>query len=280
MSGRLRFRRVLLGVHQNMPDSAALGFAAGFAESLHLEMLAMIVEEPRVTNLAGLPHVREFRMLDAKWRPLDTDRMAKEFESAAEAVRRLLNVTATSHRISCAVEVVRAGSQQAVRSFSQSTDIIILSEPKSPIDRIVGSFPEFSSAAVQSEAAILYTPKSIGRHRGPVVAIAATPDDFSIDVAAEIAVATGEKVVLLEAYGEARDAPQIAEGSVQEHVRIPRSAMASELLLSSILGARQEKLIVMTRRAAGIENDLLGFTLAALRRVPVLVLEPAAPPRT
>jgi hypothetical protein len=280
MSGRLRFRRVLLGVHQNIPDSAALGFAAGFAESLHLDMLAMIVEEPRVTNLAGLPHIREFRMLDAKWQPLDTGRMAKEFESAAVAVRKLLNLTATSHRISCAVEVVRAGSQQAVRSFSQSTDIIILSEPKSPIDRIVGSFPEFSSAAMQSEAAILYTPRSIGRHRGPVVAIAATPDDFSIDVAAEIAVATGEKVVLLEAFDVARDAPQVAADVVQERVRIPRSAMASELLLSSILGTRQEKLIVMTRRAGGIENDLLGFTLASLRRVPVLVLEPAVPAGT
>ena len=175
MSGRLRFRRVLLGVHQNVPDSAALGFAAGFAESLHLEMLAMIVEEPRITNLAGLPHIREFRMLDAKWQPLDISRMAKEFDSATEAARRLLTFAAASHRISCAVEVVRAGSHQAVRTFSQSTDIIILAEPKSPIDRIVGSFPEFSSAALQSEAAILYAPRSIRRHRGSVVAIAATP---------------------------------------------------------------------------------------------------------
>lgn len=276
MPGRLRFRRILLGVHHNLPDSAALGFAAGFAESLHLDMLAMIVEEPRVTNLAGLPHVRELRKLDAKWQPLDTGRMAKEFDSAVESARRLLKFTATSHRISCTVEVVRAGSQQAVRTFSQSTDIIVLAEPKSPIDRIVGSFPEFSSAAMQSEAAILYTPRSIGRHRGSVVAIAAMPDDVSIDVAAEFAVATGEKVVLLEAFDEAPDAPQVAADVVQERVRIPRSATTSELLLSSILGTRQEKLIVMTRRADGIENDLLGFTLASLRRVPVLVLEPVA----
>lgn len=277
---RSAFKRVLLGVHQSALDSAAIGVAAEFARLLRLDMMAVIIEEPQIAGLSALPHAREFRLLGRRWQPLDREQMAREFELSVVAARRLLSGVATSHRISCAFEIVKASPHQAVRSLSRATDIILLSEPKSALDKIVGPFPQFSVAALQSEAAVMFAPSRAGRSHGPVVAIAATPDDPSIETAMSIAAATNEKVVLVAAFADPQAMDRAigtgAERSlVQEIITVPRSALTNDQFLSSLIGEQRERLIVMTRIPENGQNDAMGFALSASRRVPVLLLEPA-----
>jgi hypothetical protein len=277
---RAAFKRMLLGVHQSAPDSAAVGIAAEFARLLRLDMMAVIIEEPQIAGLSALPHAREFRLLSRRWQPLDRELMARELELSVIAARRLLSGVAASHRISCAFEVVKASPNQAVRSLSRATDIILLPEPRSALDKIVGPFPQFSVAALQSEAAVMFAPRQSGSSHGPVVAIAATPDDPSIDTAISIAAATNEKIILVAAFADPQAMDQAigtgAERSlVQEVITVPTWALTDDKSLSSRLGERRERLIVMTRIPANGQNDAMGFALSSARRVPVLLLEPA-----
>jgi hypothetical protein len=277
---RSAFKRVLLGVHQSALDSAAIGVAAEFARLLRLDMMAVIIEEPQIAGLSALPHAREFRLLGRRWQPLDREQLAREFELSVVSARRLLTGVAASHRVSCAFEIVKASPNQAVRSLSRATDIILLPEPKSALDKILGPFPQFSVAALQSEAAVMFAPRLSGRSHGPVVAIAATPDDPSIDTAISIAAATNEKVILVAAFADplAMDRA-IGTGAernlVQEIITVPRSALTNDKFLSSLLGEHRERLIVMTRIPESGPNDAMGFALSSARKVPVLLLEPA-----
>jgi hypothetical protein len=274
MTTSREFRRVVLGLHQNILNRATINLAAEFAELLRLDLFGMFIEEPGVAGLAALPFVREYQTLGRQWRPIEVERYAREFELSALAARRLFtDATATRH-VTCSFEVVKTSTDQAIRSYSRSTDIVIIAEPKSAVDRIAGPFPVLTSAALQSEAAVLLVPRQIARKRGPVIAIASAPDDPSIDVAVAIAAAANENVTVLAEHehpAAATTASRGPAGVFVETVPIPTGALASEESVSSTLYRFKERLIVVTRGALSPGNEA---ALASIRGVPVLILEP------
>ena len=84
--------------------------------------------------------------------------------------------------------------------------------PAAAADRAAEPFASLLEAVFASPAAVMLVPRRIARVAGSIVAIAATPDDPSVDVAGAIAAATGESLVVVDmrrAGGEAlRELPE------------------------------------------------------------------------
>jgi hypothetical protein len=109
-----------------------------------------------------------------------------------------------------------------------------------------------------------------------VVAIAALPDDPSIQVAAAIAVAAKEELIIVDADKHDVDDPYLRKLATDTGLTIKIVATAKVTLPHPATCAQafrqtQERLVVMTR---GAFADAAASTIAAARRVPVLVVEP------
>jgi hypothetical protein len=272
------FKRVVLGLQQSAVDRAAINLAAELAELLSLHLYGLFIEEPHISGLATLPYAREFRILRSEWHPIEAEHLAREFDLAALGARRLFTEAAAVHRVACEFEVVKASIDQAIHSFSRSTDILIIAEPRSAVDRITGPFSGISSAAMRSKASVLFVPRRVARMQGQVIAIATAPTDSSIDAAFAIAAAAKEKVTILAAYDETLGAtgptPTGMRGLAVETVRVPKTMFTSDRSIASILEGAAERLIVLTRGATDELGEAIPAALASLRQVPVLIVEP------
>jgi hypothetical protein len=166
---------------------------------------------------------------------------------------------------------------KTVASVSRTNDIIMIVEPQSPAERATHQFAWLLEAAFRSAAAVMLVPPRIARTRGPVVAIATAPDDASIDVAAAIAFAAKEELVIIEADGHDADDTQARKLAADTGLTIRRVVAARLGLADPATGALafrqiEERLIVLTR---GILADRAASAIAAARQVPVLVVEPS-----
>lgn len=122
----------------------------------------------------------------------------------------------------------------------------------------------------------MLVPPQIIRTKGPVVAIAAMPDDPSVHAAAAIAIAAKEELAIIEADGLEADDPRISTLAADTGLTIKRVAATKIALPDPATCAQafrqiQERLVVMTR---GVFDDGVASAIAAARRVPVLVIEP------
>ena len=110
---------------------------------------------------------------------------------------------------------------------------------------------------------------------GPVAALATHRDDPSVGVAAAIARSTAEAVVLLGIGRTLEEASRSADT-----LRLPANRVMVRQVqsldadaINSALADVNERLLVLTR---GVMSNEAAFGIAALRRIPVLVVEPAS----
>jgi hypothetical protein len=276
------FKRVLFGLHQRAVDRASIDLAAELAALLGLDMLGLYLQEPHLARLAELPFAREFDLPARTWRPIDVERYAREYEASAFAARQLFVATAATRGVTCEFEIASAGAAQAIHSFSHSSDIVVVAEPMGAADRVVGLYPEFAASAIRSEGAVLMLPPRVARKHGAIVAIARTSGDPSIDVARSIAAAANERLIVLVSdksqAGQAGAAAGETGPGQFEKISLPASAFASVQALSAILDQLGERMIVLTRGTLGAGDETILKDLGALRRIPVLILEPKAVP--
>ena len=275
------FKRIVLGLHQSTADRATLGLAAELAALMRLDLHGLFVADETLIGVAGLPFAREFRALARQWQPLDVAHMAEELDLAARSAERLLAAAAKRLAVASSFEIVKGSTSSVIAGGSCAGDIIIVSEPRTAGEQITQPFAGLMQAAFRSAASVLVVPSRIVRHTGPIVACAARPDDPAIRVAASIAAAAKETVVLIAADGEIAGDPQIAAAAAEAGVTLSPLAARQETLsdaraTSHLLAHVKERLIVMTRGAVGHHHDDLPPLLAAVRQVPVLVIEPAA----
>ena len=226
--------------------------AVELADLLHLDLLGLFLEDTSLRDLAGIPFAREFRSLGGGWHTIDLDRLSHDVELAARNIERMFTQAAKRLPTRSQFEIVRGPLAKTFASVSPTDDIVMIVEPVSAAERATQQFAWLVQAAFQSAAAVMLVPPQIARTKGPIVAIAATPDDPSIHTAAAIAVAAKEELVVIEARG----------------IALPDPAICAQAFRQS-----QERLIVMTR---GAFEDGAASTIAAARRVPVLVIEPPA----
>jgi len=171
-------------------------------------------------------------------------------------------------------QVLKASTADALRSVCRAGDIVIIAQPANLAVRAIHPLSALVEAASRSASAVLYVPRRIARQHGPIVVIAAGPEDPSIDVATMIAAAANEDLVLIEADTRAGTKGELARRSVEGMTMERRAADALRLVepqyLSSLFERLAERLVVVTRRAF---DDSLPCVLESLRNVPILTLE-------
>jgi len=241
----LAFTRIVLGLDQPASDQAALRFAADFAKLLRLDLFGLFAEDPSLVHLAELPSLREFRVLERQWRPIEGRSLSGDLESSASAARRAFEDMALAIGVKRRFEIVRAKTMDAIASVSGETDIVMVSESKTPAHFCIPSFAEIVAAAMATPAAVLLLPNPVARLRGPVLVIGESAEDPSVASAAAIAAAADEQLEVVT---------------------------TEDSLLSMPWRRRDqpgERMVVMSRR---VSASLAPLSVVSQRRVPVLVL--------
>jgi hypothetical protein len=239
------FRRVVLGFSLGASDRTAVRFAAGFAKLLRLDLLGLFAEDPSLARVAALPALREFRLIERQWRPIEGRNLTSDLEKCAAIARQTFDEIARTTGVVRRFEVVHARMMEAIASASVEGDVVVLVEPRSPAQFAQETFAEAVAAALATPAAVMVVPSPVARERGHILAVSETAEDESVVSAAAIAAAANERLEIVATTD--RDAPTLA----------PRSARGGE------------RMIVMTRR---ISARLTPLSIMAGRRVPVLVL--------
>lgn len=275
-AGSHRYKRVVLGLALSAPDRT-LRLAVELAELLQVDLLGLFLEDPGLRDLAGIPFAREFRPLGGGWHPIDLDRISRDLELAARSIERFFMEAASSLPTKYEFEVVRGRTSETIASISRASDIVIVAQPMSPAERATQQFFALMEAAFRSVAAVLVVPPQIARTTGAVVAVAATPDDPSVETAAAFALAAKESLIVLETGVGGYDDLRLRELADATGLAIRRIAAGHVSLSDPAACAHafhtvEERLVVMTRSAISHE---VALSIAASRRVPVLVVEPA-----
>ena len=249
--------------------------AVELADLLHLDLLGLFLEDTSLRDLAGIPFAREFRSLGGGWHAIDLDRLSYDFELAARNIERMFTQAAKRLPTRSQFEIVRGPLAKTFASVSPTDDIVMIVEPVSAAERATQQFIWLLQAAFQSAAAVMLVPPPSLEAKGPMVAIAATPDDPSIHTAAAIAIAAKEKLVVIEADGHDANDHHVhtlaTDDLAVERISAARIALPDPAICAQAFRQTQERLIVMTR---GAFEDATASTIAAARRVPVLVIEP------
>jgi len=275
MEARIEFRRMVVRLPLSREDYAAVGMTARLAEQLGLQLLAMFVEDSALTEIAGLPCVRELRFFGG-WSPIEGARLGREMAQTAAIARRLFQQAVQQSRIEASFAKARGSVAEAIGSLATEKDIIVIIEPRHPAERVSAQFARLVDAAFQSAAAVLIMPHRIARMAGPIVAVASSMDDPSIRTALAIAAAAREPMLVLgapEPKAQALIAEQARMADVPARfVFLPQQPLDASTLLTT-LSHFNERLVVIRR---GILNDLATSQIASARRIPVLVIEPEA----
>jgi hypothetical protein len=272
MAGRSNFRRVLLGLHQH-PAQHGLRLAIDVAVLLRLDLCGFFVKEESLGRLAALPFTREFRPLGGGWRPIDLDSLSQEMELAANTAQHLFDQAVKGLGLTSRFEVVSGTLPENLALLSRQGDIVIVCEPTGAARLSMPPSSSLVEAAFRSTAAVMLAPQGARWRPGPVVAIATAPDDPSVEVAAGIAAAAKEELVVIESCGPAAESQtgrMAAEG--RPDVRRLRVANISSLDNPEIIGvlaALRARLVVINRRALG---ETVAATLASRLGVPILMV--------
>lgn len=245
MTSPAAFRRIVLGLDQAGSDRAVIRFAADFARLLRLDLFGLFAEDPSLARLAALPSLREFRLLERQWQPIEGRSLSADLERCVAVARQSFEDIARATGVARRFEVVQARTLEALASVSSESDIVVVAEPRPPAPPARETFSEAVAAALATPAGVLVVPSRIVRTHGSILAISETADDESVSSAAAIAAAAEERI----------DVHAVRDYELWQR--------------SQPVGQAGERLIVMTRRTSA---RLAPFALVAQRRVPVLVL--------
>jgi hypothetical protein len=248
-----RFRRLVLGLDERTPGSG-LRLASELARQLRLDLHGLFVEDAELLGLAALPFAREISVPGGDWRPLEAGRIAHELRLEARRLERQLASAARALELTWRFEVLRGSARAALVERIGAGDILVLIEPASAVERATGRFRGRLEAAIASHASVLLVPPRIARQSGPVVALATSEDDPSVEAAAALAEACAAELVVL---------------SAAEAGRTWRAPLAPDVVAGAF-GPLAERLVVVAR--GRLERDVLA-ALSAARAVPVLAVE-------
>lgn len=262
---RIAFRRVVLSLASGDAPGPALEAAAALARWLDAELLGVFVENSALYDYARLPFAREIAP-GAAWRPLAPERLLDDYVAMAAAAQRRLRAIAARAGVPCEFEILR-GDPAVSLARAAADDLLALLEPAEPFARL--PLPRELPAAGR-----LILPRRLRRARGAVVVVATRPDEAAQAVAARIAAAAGEALIVLEAE---RDAAQgLPENALR--TRCAPTARAA----AAALQATREGLLVVPRSVLSASKEPADeaaladwIQLAAERGIPLLIVDGA-----
>ena len=199
-------QRVILHLRHGAAERAMIHAAAELAHMLGLALHGFFLEDAALTDLAALPFVREFRLGTGAWQKLDRGQLVEEQRAAAVEAQRLLNEAADALGVVRLFEVVSGDPALLLAATSHAGDIIVVAQPRLPAERLVHATAEWLEAAHNCGASVMLVPPVPARGHGPIAAVACDASDPALPIAAHIAAAAGESLLLL-----VPGSPQIAK---------------------------------------------------------------------
>ncbi len=271
------YRRIVVDLYWSSGDRQTVAAAAALARLLGLDLLGVYVEDEAVHGLAALPFAREFRLPTHQWGAIEAADIASEFRHAASNAERMLARIAASLGVASRFEVTRGDPSASVATGSRAGDIVVFAEPHLAGERMTRSFASLWQAAAASEAAVLLVPSRLEDRSGQIAAVVAAGDDANLHVAARIALAAGEDLLLLVPGRDrkTRDAAIAAARALGLAERRIRTAFIPALSPGGVLHALAdcpERLVVLTREALAADPDAAIFAIATHCGVPVLIV--------
>lgn len=269
MESQANFRRMVLGLPHSARDYVSVAFTAELADLLGLDLVGIFAEDEELIDLALLPCVREFRFSGNGWHRLEVEQLARSASQAVAEARRLFADAAQARRVGVRFDIVKGKIGDAIGSQSTPDDIIVVIEPQNPAERVTYQFMRFMELALNAQSAALLVPSRVSRRKGPVVAVASSEHDASIQVGLKIAETVREKLLILSpAIADRSMADRLAAGTAvhihQQSLRCDEIGLAE---LGSVLATVGERLVVMSRGS----DPLFPARLASEQGVPVLV---------
>jgi hypothetical protein len=263
------FKRMVVGMSQNMADQVAVNAVAELAEFLQVEVLATFVTDPRLRALAQHSTVREWRILDRSWHSLDWAQITSDIDRAASAARRRFAEAVSNCNIRTKFDVVT--DVDVMTSSIGKEDIVVIIEPSHPGEQITWQFADVLGAALESAGAVLVMPQRIARSAGPVLVIASSGQDTSIPIALQIAAALKEELIAVVPSGVGL-ATTVLAGAKELGIHVEQ---VTKDWLSGPFGlglhSAKERLRVITR--SGITGDAPRI-FSCLQGVPLLIIAP------
>ena len=189
------FKRMILGLPHSRQDYGAVDATAKLADLLGVDLVGTYFEDLSMLGLAELPSAREFRL--GGWQRLDADQLAADFARAAEQAERLFAEVAGRRQRAASFRTGNGSAADAISSEASADDIIVIIEPKSPIERATRQFGELVEAAFRSSSSILLVPSLAMSASGPVIVVPAGPEDPCLDAALAVASAAGERMIVV-----------------------------------------------------------------------------------
>ena len=267
---RRSFERMVLGLPHSAQDFPAVEVAGELAECLGLQFLGAFIVEPAIFELGGIPGTRELKSIATGWQPIEGDSLARDFQDAVDTARRQFATVARRLNIDTAFHLERGITAEIVASLAKGNDIVVMIEPRNPADRITRQFLSLVEAAFEATSSVMLLPSRVLRKEGPIVVVASGPGDAAIGIAAEMAWAMHESLVIIDSTGQPMPNPSFeADRPVKSRIiSVPQSGLSIQDRVSTALAGVRERMIVACRSTF---DSAQSRTVADMRGVPVLV---------
>jgi hypothetical protein len=267
------FHRIVVGLHPGTIDREAVEFAAELARLLGLALQGVFFENGVVSAIGGLAS-REFQLVRGEWRPADVERISEDVRLAARSAKRLLDDAARALGILSFFDVLSDESGSAITKVVQPSDMLVITTPKSPHERLASLDPKLVFPVNHFTTAMLL-PRCIQRRNGPVVALVKTPQDRSLKIAATIARAANETLLLVTPrHGPSLEAIMAAAtntGAKLSDVELRNVPFVETHTLLSTLEFVRERFIVLPHAKEGVPERIDVSLIAAMRSAPVIL---------
>lgn len=120
--------RILVALNPAARDLEALEQAAEMAARIRGHLMALLVEDINLFDLAQLPFARELDRASGSARPLESRAVARAMRADAERIRRALHAAAQTRRISAELKVVRGHYITAAIEAAAGCNFVFLSD--------------------------------------------------------------------------------------------------------------------------------------------------------
>ncbi|MEZ5854338.1 MAG: hypothetical protein R3D67_06145 [Hyphomicrobiaceae bacterium] len=174
-----RRRRVLLQLRLGRPRPVALAAAILVARAFRSELESLIVEDPTLLDIAGLPFAQEISFTGRRSRLLPPEAIERQMRSAAAEMMRQVEMLAREAEVPVRRTVIRSEPMAALASICHAEDcqaqIIAFTEPLSSADapllhRLFASLP--------GGTGLLAVGPTAHRSTGPIVGVVDDIDHF------------------------------------------------------------------------------------------------------
>ena len=270
-----RVMQLVVGVCGELPGHQAIEMAAEMARVFSAEFSALMIEDGSSDILASMPFAREYVPGRAAWQEIGAADVEARRGSVRRRAREVFSEIALAQGLSAGFEVLKGNAQGDLAGVIAHYDIVALAAPAQAGEWMMLPFSALGDAALHARAATLLLPARIARRTGPIAALLDPSDHAGLEMAARLARAASERLVILASglQDVAREAEALAARAdlPRERLRIIDIDSGALGEITQLLGDTGERMLVLGRAflpQPGLEDVI---RLAAARGVPVFI---------